>query len=135
MFSLWESFRSALESIRAHGFRSVLTSLGIIIGVMSVIGVVSIVQGLSATVNAQFEGLAVGQTATDTFIYTLSDGNGGTDTATVTVTINGVNDRPTAADDVANVDEGATVNIAACSTMNRMITRLTIHSAMSSSTP
>ncbi len=57
MFTLWESFRSALESIRAHGFRSVLTSLGIIIGVMSVIGVVSIVQGLSATVNAQFEGL------------------------------------------------------------------------------
>ncbi len=57
MFTLWESFRSALESIRAHGFRSVLTSLGIIIGVMSVIAVVSIVQGLSHTVNAQFEGL------------------------------------------------------------------------------
>ena len=57
MFMLWESLRSALESIRAHGFRSVLTSLGIIIGVMSVIAVVSIVQGLSQTVNAQFEGL------------------------------------------------------------------------------
>ncbi len=57
MFMLWESLRSALESIRAHGFRSVLTSLGIIIGVMSVIAVVSIVQGLSHTVNAQFEGL------------------------------------------------------------------------------
>ena len=54
---LWESLRSALESIRAHGFRSVLTSLGIIIGVMAVIAVVSIVQGLSYTVNAQFEGL------------------------------------------------------------------------------
>jgi putative ABC transport system permease protein len=57
MFMLWESLRSALESIRAHGFRSVLTSLGIIIGVMSVIAVVSIVQGLSHTVNKQFEGL------------------------------------------------------------------------------
>ena len=57
MFMLWESVRSALASIRAHGFRSILTSLGIIIGVMSVIAVVSIVQGLSATVNAQFEGL------------------------------------------------------------------------------
>ena len=54
---LWESLRSALESIRAHGFRSVLTSLGIIIGVTSVIAVVSIVQGLSHTINAQFEGL------------------------------------------------------------------------------
>ena len=57
MFMLLESLRSALESIRAHGFRSILTSLGIIIGVMSVIAVVSIVQGLSHTVNAQFEGL------------------------------------------------------------------------------
>jgi len=57
MFMLMESFRSALESIRAHGFRSILTSLGIIIGVTSVIAVVSIVQGLSYTVNAQFAGL------------------------------------------------------------------------------
>ncbi|MFT5769998.1 MAG: putative ABC transport system permease protein [Lysobacterales bacterium] len=57
MFMLLESLRSALESIRAHSFRSLLTSLGIIIGVMSVIAVVSIVQGLSHTVNAQFAGL------------------------------------------------------------------------------
>jgi putative ABC transport system permease protein len=57
MLMLWESLRSALDSIRAHGFRSLLTSLGIIIGVMSVIAVVSIVQGLSHTVNMQFEGL------------------------------------------------------------------------------
>jgi len=57
MFMLLESFRSALESIRAHGFRSLLTSLGIIIGVASVIAVVSIVQGLSYTINAQFAGL------------------------------------------------------------------------------
>ncbi|MBT8046841.1 MAG: FtsX-like permease family protein [Xanthomonadales bacterium] len=57
MNMLWESIRSALESVRAHGFRSLLTSLGIIIGVTSVIAVVSIVQGLSYTVNAQFAGL------------------------------------------------------------------------------
>jgi len=57
MFALLESIRSAFESIRAHGFRSLLTSLGIIIGVTSVIAVVSIVQGLSYTINAQFAGL------------------------------------------------------------------------------
>jgi putative ABC transport system permease protein len=57
MYMLLESIRSALESIRAHGFRSLLTSLGIIIGVTSVIAVVSIVQGLSYTINAQFAGL------------------------------------------------------------------------------
>jgi putative ABC transport system permease protein len=52
-----ESLRSAFAAIRAHGFRSFLTALGIIIGVASVIAVVSIVQGLSHTVNAQFQGL------------------------------------------------------------------------------
>src|SRR5210317_690067 len=57
MFALLESIRSAFESIQAHGFRSLLTSLGIIIGVTSVIAVVSIVQGLSYTINAQFAGL------------------------------------------------------------------------------
>ncbi len=57
MNTLIESLRSALESIRAHAFRSLLTSLGIIIGVTSVIAVVSIVQGMSHTINAQFAGL------------------------------------------------------------------------------
>jgi len=49
--------------------------------------------------NGQFESLAAGETATDSFSYTVSDGNGGTDTATVSVTINGVNDAPVAMDD------------------------------------
>lgn len=57
MFSLIESIRSALQSIRAHGLRSFLTSLGIIIGVASVIAVVSMVQGLSASIGAQFKGM------------------------------------------------------------------------------
>lgn len=57
LFSLAESFRSALLAIRAHGFRSFLTTLGIIIGVASVITVVSVVQGLSYSINAEFENL------------------------------------------------------------------------------
>jgi len=56
MFSLIESFRSAISSIRAHGFRSFLTTLGIIIGVSSTIAVVSVIQGLSYSINQQFEG-------------------------------------------------------------------------------
>jgi len=56
VFSLIESFRSAISSIRAHGFRSFLTTLGIIIGVASTIAVVSVVQGLSHSINKQFEG-------------------------------------------------------------------------------
>ncbi len=37
--------------------------------------------------NGQFEQLNDGETATDSFAYTINDGNGGTDTATVDVTI------------------------------------------------
>ena len=46
--------------------------------------------------------LAVGETLTDTFSYTIYDGNGGTNTNTVTVTINGLNDLPTGVDDACN---------------------------------
>ena len=42
--------------------------------------------------NGQFESLGVGEITTDTFTYIVDDGNGGTDTATVTITIEGVND-------------------------------------------
>jgi VCBS repeat-containing protein len=45
--------------------------------------------------NGQFEYLQAGSSTTDFFAYTVSDGNGGSDTATVTITINGVNDAPT----------------------------------------
>ncbi|MEO7496642.1 MAG: ABC transporter permease [Massilia sp.] len=57
MYLFVESLRSALLSIRAHRLRSFLTSLGIIIGVASVITVISLIQGLSKSVTAQFEGL------------------------------------------------------------------------------
>jgi putative ABC transport system permease protein len=42
-----EVFRMAIDSIRAHKLRSFLTILGIVIGVMTVIGMVSIIQGLN----------------------------------------------------------------------------------------
>jgi VCBS repeat-containing protein len=48
---------------------------------------------------------------TDTFDYTVQDGKGGTSTATVTVTVQPVNDNPVAVNDSANVLEGASVDI------------------------
>ncbi|MEL6815298.1 MAG: cadherin-like domain-containing protein, partial [Cyanobacteria bacterium J06598_3] len=48
--------------------------------------------------NGQFEALTDGQSATDSFTYTADDGNGGSTTATVEVTINGVNDAPIISD-------------------------------------
>ncbi len=44
--------------------------------------------------NGVFDSLAVGETAVDSFSYTVSDGNGGTDIAVVNISINGVNDAP-----------------------------------------
>ena len=49
--------------------------------------------------------LGVGETATDTFTYTVSDGHGGTATNTLTVTINGTNDVPTIGASTASVTE------------------------------
>ena len=50
-----------------------------------------------------------GDQVTDVFTYTVSDGNGGQDTATITITITGVNDAPVAVDDTDAVLEDATI--------------------------
>ena len=47
----------------------------------------------------------------DSFSYTLSDGNGGTDTADVSITVNAVNDAPVVEDDSYTTDEDTTLNI------------------------
>jgi VCBS repeat-containing protein len=44
--------------------------------------------------NGQFDSLALGQTATDTFSYTVTDDHGAKSTATATVTVIGENDAP-----------------------------------------
>ena len=50
------------------------------------------------TPDANFNGV-------DRFVYTLDDGNGGTDTASVRITVTAVNDAPVAADDTFTGDE------------------------------
>ena len=67
MFILSESFLSALASIRAHAMRSFLTMLGIIIGVASVIAVVSIIQGLNYSVAQQLQGLGTNSIVVQAF--------------------------------------------------------------------
>jgi len=52
-----------------------------------------------------FETLSAGTSATETFTYTISDGLGRTDTATVTIGLLGVNDAPIARDDVFTTGE------------------------------
>ena len=57
MFATVEGARSAWESIVAHALRSFLTTLGIAIGVASVVAVIGLMQGMQASIAAQFEGL------------------------------------------------------------------------------
>jgi putative ABC transport system permease protein len=54
---IFDNIRIAFAALRANKMRSVLTTLGIIIGVGAVIGVVSIVQGLNQTIAKQLEGV------------------------------------------------------------------------------
>ena len=61
-------------------------------------------QSLNYSPNANFNG-------SDTINYTISDGNGGTATALVMVTVNGINDAPVANDDNASVNEDSNINI------------------------
>lgn len=59
---------------------------------------------LTYTPSANFNG-------TDSFTYTISDGRGGTSTATVNVIINAVNDAPVAQDDAVTTDEDVSVTL------------------------
>lgn len=57
-----ESVWVALSALRTNKLRAVLTTLGIIIGVMTVIGMMTIIRGINATVEEQFS-----QIGTNTF--------------------------------------------------------------------
>ena len=56
------------------------------------------------TPNANFNG-------SDSFVYEISDGNGGTSQATATITIEAVADNPIAGDDEYDVDMGTTLTV------------------------
>ena len=55
------------------------------------------------------DALDPGDIVTDSFTYTVSDGNGGTDTETLIVTVIGINDAPVGVNDTDAVNEDATI--------------------------
>ena len=63
--------------------------------------------------SALLSALATGETSPDTFNYTVSDGQGNTDTATVLITVSGANDAPTATDDTGATDEDSFLSVIA----------------------
>lgn len=58
-----------------------------------------------------YESLARNETITDTLSYSITDSNGGTSQATVTVVVEGRNDAPVAANDLLEILENATTEI------------------------
>ena len=56
--------------------------------------------------------LDAGDSVTDVFTYTVTDENGATTTATITITVNGINDTPVAQNDVGVIVEDGTLTVA-----------------------
>jgi VCBS repeat-containing protein len=65
------------------------------------------------TASAMLNALAEGETVIDSFNYTIGDGQGGFATATVLITVLGVNDAPTAAIDAYFMDEDSSLDVLA----------------------
>ena len=63
MTQIWEYIKIALMNIKSNKGRSILTMLGIIIGISSVIMVIAIGNGVRGQVNDELEGIAGGQVA------------------------------------------------------------------------
>lgn len=52
-----ESFRMAIEAIKAHKLRSALTLLGVVVGVFSIIGVMTAIRVLQVNIEKEFSGM------------------------------------------------------------------------------
>ena len=63
MSQVWEYIKIALMNIRSNKGRSVLTMLGIIIGISSVIMIISVGNGIKSEVNGELNDMAGGQVA------------------------------------------------------------------------
>ena len=77
--------------------------------------ITAVIQGANGTVTTDAASVtytpAENFNGSDSFSYTISDGNGGTATAQVDVTVTAVNDDPVAADDTAGTAEDTAVTV------------------------
>jgi hypothetical protein len=81
--------------------------------------VIEVAEGVTLVVNedgsytidaSDADYLSAGEVVTQTYEYAVDDGNGGSDTASIDVTVNGVNDTPVAAADTDITDEDSVVS-------------------------
>ncbi len=61
--------------------------------------------------NGQYDSMSAGETTTDSFEYTVSDGNGGEDTARVSIEFSGVNDAPVGYADTFTAEENTAISV------------------------
>ena len=73
-----ESVRVSLEGLRANKMRSLLTMLGIIIGIAAVIGILTVGNGLTGSITGSMSSL--GATNITVFLQEKADGMGGMET-------------------------------------------------------
>ncbi|MBR1931443.1 MAG: ABC transporter permease [Lachnospiraceae bacterium] len=73
MAQIWEYIKIALMNIKNNKGRSILTMLGIIIGISSVIMIISIGNGLKGDINSELNAIAGGQI----YIYSYGDNDEG----------------------------------------------------------
>jgi len=73
MAQIWEYVKIALMNIKSNKGRSILTMLGIIIGISSVIMIISIGNGLKGGINSELNAIAGGQI----YIYSYGDNDEG----------------------------------------------------------
>jgi putative ABC transport system permease protein len=84
--SWWETLRTALEAIRGHRLRSVLTMLGILIGIAAVILTVGLGQGAQVEVREQISKLGSNQLIVSPGSTTTEGVRGGRGTASTLTT-------------------------------------------------
>ncbi|MFO7637813.1 MAG: ABC transporter permease [bacterium] len=72
---VWELLKLSLDTFRTHRMRSFLTALGIIIGVMTVIAIIALIQGMNHEVERQISSLG----SNTIFIQKFSWGTGQVD--------------------------------------------------------
>lgn len=73
MIQIWEYIKIALLNIKSNKGRSILTMLGIIIGISSVIMIISIGNGVKGGINSELNAMAGGQL----YIYSYGDNDEG----------------------------------------------------------
>ncbi len=68
---MWEGIRIAYDALRAYKMRSILTTLGIVIGVTTVITIVALIQGLNQAFSSEISALGTDTVYIQKFPWTM----------------------------------------------------------------